>query len=180
MKLVNINVIRLQIGKGCFQLFPEALRRHCSGLCRNVDLITHPFKCKPKLMLTVCIVTRTVKIGNAALIRPAQDPHCLFITDTLYRKRTESILIRDNFCFSKSYCLHIVFSLIRRIFTIRFVTSGFLLIHSADRIRQNPVLRFHLFEQFLRAACIVSSELFRQLRAHLVKPVKTKIQADTL
>ena len=73
-------------------------------------------------MLTVCIVTRTVKIGNAALIRPAQDPHCLFITATLYRKRTESILICDNFCFSKSYCLHIILSLIRRMFTIRFVT----------------------------------------------------------
>lgn len=56
---------------------------------------------------------------------------------------------------------------------------GFLLLHFADCIRQNPVLRFHLFEHFLRTARIASPELFRQFRAHLVKTVKTKIQADT-
>ena len=101
MELVHINIICLQVRKGSLQFFPEALRRHRTCLRGDIDFITHSLKRQSQLVLAVRIVAGAVKVRDAALIRPAQDFYGLLIADSLHRKRTESILICDDSCFSK-------------------------------------------------------------------------------
>ena len=89
------------------EILPEILRVLCSCLRSNKDFIPSSCKSKPDLMLTVRIPSRRIEKCDPVLIRFAKQINGSIIRNSLNRQCTESVLVRYDSCFTKSYCFHI-------------------------------------------------------------------------
>ena len=104
VKLIDIDVIRLQKPQRGIQMLPKLLRRLRMRFRRKKDLVPHPLERFAQLFFAVAVSPRCIKKADAPFIRCAHQPDGLFLRHTLNRQRTKSIL-RDTDARSAQYDL---------------------------------------------------------------------------
>ncbi|CCX64777.1 unknown [Firmicutes bacterium CAG:791] len=109
MKLIDVNVVRPQHGKGGLKILPEGFRCFCSCFCCNINLVSRNIsaaKGSSKLLLAVGIGSCRVKIAHSAFICAPEDRNRRIHVPPLHRKCAEAVLGNTDSRFSQCNILH--------------------------------------------------------------------------
>ena len=96
VELKDVEIIRLQQGKACLQILPEALRRFAGGFAGQDNLAAHILQGVPHLFLTVRIDAGRIKKADTVPIRFAQQESRLLFSDPLNGQTAKTVFVHRN------------------------------------------------------------------------------------